>query len=456
MTDSGYRHVVSPCRATRARAKSQPLQQLVALPQATAPGGRWQPTQLAPHSGSPTITVKRPVPTTKNFVLSSLRRRRQRSSDCGHVCAECNPTNGCGHRGRGGAATRCCEAPTCSSLWQSCPCCRRPVCPRSGDAALCNASALLPMQSAEGRQVASFLAPHSTQHGGWPSTLHVMHLAACNITHWHNRSTLRPLLQGWHLKFAGPRTLGCSPCSAASGMAQLSNQLGSHPAVAMWRALRLGFRQGATAVGAAGRVAGQQQVGSTCSSLQAAQTTPSTSSQVPRCLVGAACKCRPSLLRFLPLQAAAPWRLHPRHHPSRLCCTSASAAQQAAAAPAAEQAAAAPLPAGRELLLHNTLTRQKEVFRPRADQGNRVSMYVCGVTVYDYSHIGEKKGRGGQGPSASAASAASAACLGACVSYCWPPPATGVRPHCCPRHRPLPLAAGQLCCQLHALVLHTF
>ncbi|EFN53199.1 hypothetical protein CHLNCDRAFT_137034 [Chlorella variabilis] len=116
----------------------------------------------------------------------------------------------------------------------------------------------------------------------------------------------------------------------------------------MWRALRLGFRQGATAVGAAGRVAGQQ-------------------------------------------QAAAPWRLHPRHHPSRLCCTSASAAQQAAAAPAAEQAAAAPLPAGRELLLHNTLTRQKEVFRPRADQGNRVSMYVCGVTVYDYSHIGHAR-----------------------------------------------------------------
>lgn len=34
------------------------------------------------------------------------------------------------------------------------------------------------------------------------------------------------------------------------------------------------------------------------------------------------------------------------------------------------------------------MSRQKEVFRPRADQGNRVSMYVCGVTVYDYSHIG--------------------------------------------------------------------
>ncbi len=41
-----------------------------------------------------------------------------------------------------------------------------------------------------------------------------------------------------------------------------------------------------------------------------------------------------------------------------------------------------------DLVLHNTMTRQKEVFRPREDAGNHVSMYVCGVTVYDYSHIG--------------------------------------------------------------------
>ena len=45
-------------------------------------------------------------------------------------------------------------------------------------------------------------------------------------------------------------------------------------------------------------------------------------------------------------------------------------------------------PAAASLQLYNTMTKQKEVFRPRQDQGNRVAMYVCGVTVYDYSHIG--------------------------------------------------------------------
>ncbi|MCH7733994.1 MAG: cysteine--tRNA ligase [Chloroflexi bacterium] len=35
--------------------------------------------------------------------------------------------------------------------------------------------------------------------------------------------------------------------------------------------------------------------------------------------------------------------------------------------------------------LYNTLTRQKEEFQPAGDE---VSMYVCGVTVYDYSHVG--------------------------------------------------------------------
>ncbi len=38
--------------------------------------------------------------------------------------------------------------------------------------------------------------------------------------------------------------------------------------------------------------------------------------------------------------------------------------------------------------LYNTMSRAKEVFTPRKDQGDRVQMYVCGVTVYDYSHIG--------------------------------------------------------------------
>lgn len=72
-----------------------------------------------------------------------------------------------------------------------------------------------------------------------------------------------------------------------------------------------------------------------------------------------------------------------------VAAASAAAAQQQEAASAAAQPAAAP-----QLQLLNTLTRQKEAFRPRPDQGNRVSMYVCGVTVYDYSHIGELVGAG--------------------------------------------------------------
>ena len=39
--------------------------------------------------------------------------------------------------------------------------------------------------------------------------------------------------------------------------------------------------------------------------------------------------------------------------------------------------------------LYNTLTRKKEIFKPR--QGNRVKLFVCGPTVYDHSHIGHAR-----------------------------------------------------------------
>ncbi|MCW3982087.1 MAG: cysteine--tRNA ligase, partial [Candidatus Bathyarchaeota archaeon] len=38
------------------------------------------------------------------------------------------------------------------------------------------------------------------------------------------------------------------------------------------------------------------------------------------------------------------------------------------------------------LRLHNTMTRRKEAFRPIED--NKVRMYSCGLTVYDYAHLG--------------------------------------------------------------------
>ncbi len=42
-----------------------------------------------------------------------------------------------------------------------------------------------------------------------------------------------------------------------------------------------------------------------------------------------------------------------------------------------------------ELRIHNSLTRRKEVFHP-IDEG-KVRMYVCGMTVYDYCHIGHAR-----------------------------------------------------------------
>ena len=39
--------------------------------------------------------------------------------------------------------------------------------------------------------------------------------------------------------------------------------------------------------------------------------------------------------------------------------------------------------------LYNTLTRSKEAFTPRPD--GKVSMYVCGITAYDYCHIGHAR-----------------------------------------------------------------
>jgi cysteinyl-tRNA synthetase len=41
------------------------------------------------------------------------------------------------------------------------------------------------------------------------------------------------------------------------------------------------------------------------------------------------------------------------------------------------------------LKVYNTLSREKEVFRPK--KGKRVNFFVCGPTVYDFSHIGHAR-----------------------------------------------------------------
>ncbi|CAI9096160.1 OLC1v1032244C2 [Oldenlandia corymbosa var. corymbosa] len=42
-----------------------------------------------------------------------------------------------------------------------------------------------------------------------------------------------------------------------------------------------------------------------------------------------------------------------------------------------------------EFQLYNSMTKQKEIFRPKEE--GKVGMYVCGVTAYDYSHIGHAR-----------------------------------------------------------------
>jgi cysteinyl-tRNA synthetase len=39
--------------------------------------------------------------------------------------------------------------------------------------------------------------------------------------------------------------------------------------------------------------------------------------------------------------------------------------------------------------LYNTITRRKEIFKPR--EGNKIKLFVCGPTVYDHSHIGHAR-----------------------------------------------------------------
>lgn len=83
---------------------------------------------------------------------------------------------------------------------------------------------------------------------------------------------------------------------------------------------------------------------------------------------------------------------------SSTACRSAvtDTAPKQAAAEDQQAAVAAAVPAAvqqlrEQLQLYNTMSRKKQQFRPRPHMGDKVQMYVCGVTVYDYSHIGRLK-----------------------------------------------------------------
>lgn len=43
----------------------------------------------------------------------------------------------------------------------------------------------------------------------------------------------------------------------------------------------------------------------------------------------------------------------------------------------------------KEFRVYNSMTQQKEVFKPNVP--GKVGMYVCGVTSYDYSHLGHAR-----------------------------------------------------------------
>ncbi|KIY97033.1 cysteinyl-tRNA synthetase [Monoraphidium neglectum] len=86
--------------------------------------------------------------------------------------------------------------------------------------------------------------------------------------------------------------------------------------------------------------------------------------------------------------------------PAAAACSSAAAAPRrrprAGAAPAQAEAAVAAAGASLEelrgaLQLYNTMARTKQGLRPREGMGDKLQMYVCGVTVYDYSHIGHAR-----------------------------------------------------------------
>ena len=101
------------------------------------------------------------------------------------------------------------------------------------------------------------------------------------------------------------------------------------------------------------------------------------------------------ILFFSYLCSYRPIRLGRGVQQRRFTTTSSTTSAGAVASPAAAAADATTKDGddgkSPRMMLHNTMSRKKEIFTPRDGAGDKVTMYVCGVTVYDYSHIGHAR-----------------------------------------------------------------
>ena len=91
-------------------------------------------------------------------------------------------------------------------------------------------------------------------------------------------------------------------------------------------------------------------------------------------------------------KAASRWHPTPLGAPSITPSRLAPLFAQLSSASSSEQAETGARLEGPEVVtLYNTKARKKEVFEAKNPNTKEVNMYVCGVTVYDYSHIGHAR-----------------------------------------------------------------
>jgi cysteinyl-tRNA synthetase len=83
-------------------------------------------------------------------------------------------------------------------------------------------------------------------------------------------------------------------------------------------------------------------------------------------------------------QLLAACQAHESQKRRTLCAAAAAAAEDLSRSDEAHWVAP-------PLQIYNTMRRKQQTFTARPGNGNAVSMYVCGVTVYDFAHIGHAR-----------------------------------------------------------------